>query len=121
MHYQKITKHVIKGEGNQRNHRLGSPTNLCWNGRLHFMDGWTWTNTLYAYACLSDKRKRAIYNVERKKLLCKKCPHMVQRTSSVSDEVQLGQSHSKTSRLFEKKMAINYSSRVEHHSSIEYQ
>jgi len=46
-----------------------------------------------AYACLSDKRKRAVYNVERSKLLCKKCQHMVQRTSSVSGEVQLGQSH----------------------------
>lgn len=60
-----------------------------------------------AYACLSDKRKRAIYNVERKKLLCKKCPHMVQRTSSISDEVQRGQSHSKTSRLHEKKDGNN--------------
>ena len=46
-----------------------------------------------AYACLSDKRKRTVYNVERSKLLCKKCQHMVQRTSSVSGEVQLGQSH----------------------------
>ena len=52
-----------------------------------------------AYACLSDKRKREVYNVERSKLLCKKCQHMVQRTSSVSGEVQLGQSHPKTSRL----------------------
>lgn len=60
-----------------------------------------------AYACLSDKRKRAIYNIERKKLLCKKCADMVQRTSSVSDEVQLGQSHSKTSRLFVKKDGNN--------------
>lgn len=60
-----------------------------------------------AYACLSDKRKRAVYNIERSKLLCKKCQHMVQRTSSVSGEVQLGQSHPKTSRLFVKKDGNN--------------
>eukprot|EP01018_Ginkgo_biloba_P028099 Gb_02877 [translate_table: standard] len=65
-----------------------------------------------AYACLSDKRKRVVFNAERSKLLCKRCAQKTQKstghfTSSASGEVKFGQKHSKTSRLFVERDGTN--------------
>ncbi|GLJ09545.1 hypothetical protein SUGI_0111550 [Cryptomeria japonica] len=69
-----------------------------------------------AYACLSDKKKRALYNVERSKLSCKRCSQKVQNSkgtfgSSTSDQVEHEQKYSKTWRLFVEKDAT-YSDRM---------
>lgn len=63
-----------------------------------------------AYACLSDKKKRTLYNVERSKFCCKRCPQKVHNskgnfTSSTSVEVHYGQKYPKAWRLFVEKDA----------------
>lgn len=65
-----------------------------------------------AYACLSDKKKRALYNVERSKLICKRCSQKVQNSkgnfrSSTSDKVECGQKYSRTWKIFVEKDAMD--------------